>query len=71
MLPALRADDAIRTANVVAMGTGSVSEDDARTIRRDWTSAVEAVRGRPPVRKATPHDLSQIGIKTVAVPKVS
>ncbi len=57
------------TANTIAVGTGSLKEEDARQVTQGWRSATEAGRPHTRAARATPHVLSSMGIRVVTVPK--
>lgn len=70
MLPRLSAEESIAQATRVAVGTGSLKDDDRRRVTRAWERAAEGDR-RPPAQKATAQQLAAIGIavKQVAAAK--
>ena len=67
MLPRLDAEESITAANRVALGTGSMSDDDARSVSRLWSAATAPPE--PLIVKPTPEALSALGIPVRRIPK--
>jgi hypothetical protein len=69
MLPRLEAEDSMRRATEIAVGTGSLKRDALSKVRRDWQ---RAAAGRAPVRVRTAgdfeHATEQLGVALVKVP---
>lgn len=68
-VPRLRATEALEAALRVSVGTGSLTVDDQRAVRREWLTA-----SRPAHRRARPlppsaRDLGEIGIAVKRVRK--
>lgn len=68
MMPRLQAQEAIRSSNQIAVGTGSTSQDTQRKIIREWEGRAHGPRH---ARPAEPRQLSAIGIGVRTVPKRS
>lgn len=63
MMLKLQAEEAFAAAERIAMGTGSLSEGDAREVRRRWGQALEADGRRAAAAvPATPAQLRSVGI---------
>lgn len=67
MLPRLQAREALRAVMITALGTGSLSKDDATATLRGWERIAHPSAVRRPVRPS-PADLQRIGIQVVQVP---
>lgn len=68
MLPRIQAEESLQMARRVAVGSGTLTAEDAKAAQSDWLRTCEPVR-RPKVRhKATPADLAAMGISYRVVP---
>jgi hypothetical protein len=58
-IPALAAEEALTSAQRVAMGSGTLDPHDARALHREWR---RAAFGNVRPQKAAPADLAAFGI---------
>lgn len=69
VLPRLTAEESFLASGRIAVGTGSLPEEDAKSLTAEWTRlterATQAVQRRPSVM-----DLAAIGVGVVEVPRV-
>lgn len=63
-LPALVAEECMRGAQIIGVGTGNIAKSDRNRILRDWA---EDARGQQETRKPTPDErkalMRAVGIK--------
>ena len=62
LLSQLQAEDCLREATIVGVGTGSFSKDDAKQVTNDWIRTAYPDRQATRAHRATPEDLIAIGI---------
>lgn len=68
LLPRLTAEESFLVSTRVAIGTGSLAEDDARGVTAEWRRHVEQAR-KGVVRRPSAADLSAIGVGVTEVPR--
>lgn len=68
LLPRLVAEESLLQSARIAVGTGSLKEDDARGITSEWVRLTEQAR-RVVVRRPSAADLAAIGVGLIEVPR--
>lgn len=68
MMTRLVAEESLLELARIAVGTGSLGQDDAQTITSEWTRLAEAAQ-RQVVRRPSAADLAAIGVGLVEVPR--
>jgi hypothetical protein len=68
-IPRLQAQESLRLAAAVAVGSGVLKRDDARAMVREWERQADGGRKRQPALKATPDDLQAMGVSYRVVPR--
>lgn len=67
MLPILQAEESHLEAARTAIGSATLTPDDARAVMRQWDTAANGGK-RPRAQKATFEQLEAMGIQVVHVP---
>ena len=66
MLPRVQAEDSLRTSQMVAVGSGTLSRDARQQVLSAWLSVV---RGDRPAERLSPEGMVNAGIGYRRVPK--
>lgn len=69
MLPCLRAQESLLDSSRIAVGMGSLSEEDARVLTTEWSDAASVGSPRTPRVRLTPDELRQRGVNVIRVPR--
>lgn len=68
MMTRLVAEESLLDATRVAVGTGSLGQDDAKAITGEWTRLTDVAKQRV-VHRPSAADLAAIGVGLIEVPR--